>query len=95
MDSPQWRVSQDFVFRFWISPTRCLGFQYNSLLATDYVEDQERLSLEFPAGTVIIVGPQTALLHNLFCQENGRPTMVEANGTGIVSVMFMVREKKE
>lgn len=95
LDYPPWMMHADFVFRFWVSPNRCLGLQYYSLLATEYVVDEERLSLAFPAGTVIIIGPQTSLLYDSFCKERGRATMVKADGMGITSITFQIREKKE
>jgi hypothetical protein len=93
IDSPPWLTQTDFVFRVWVSPTHSLGFQYYSLVASEYYADEERLSLEFPKGTVVVVGPRTGELYDQFCKERGRATMVRADGVGITEVGFKPRGK--
>jgi hypothetical protein len=90
-----WAMATDFVFRFSTSKTRIVGFQYHSLVASEYIEDEERLALDFPVGTVIIRGPGTMKLYDQFCAGSQRATMIKADGKNILSVELRLREKKK
>ncbi len=90
-----WEVAPSSVFRFWTSENRIVGFQFYSLVASEYIQDENRLALDFPVGTILIVGPAARQLYDDFCGERSRATLVKADGEQILSVELRLRQPKK
>jgi hypothetical protein len=78
-----WEEKSEKLFRVWIG-NECRGFPYDKLVEACYFAEEQTLSLHWPTGQIIIVGPKALALYNEVA--NQKATLLKADGVDILSV---------
>jgi hypothetical protein len=79
-----WEEHQAEIVRFWTDSGDCWGFLFHHLCGTFYSDQNQRLLIDWPVGTIVVTGPKTLEFYEQF--SNHRATLIKADGKDILSV---------
>jgi hypothetical protein len=86
-----WEEQQAEIVRFWTHARDSWGFLFHHVSGTYYDPKDERLLIDWPAGTIVVTGLKALEFYEQF--SNHRATLIRADGKHILSVkMHLISE---
>jgi hypothetical protein len=79
-----WEEHQAEIVRFWTDSGDCWGFLFHHLSGTYYNTKDQRLLIDWPLGTIVVMGPKSYEFYEQF--SNHQATLIRADGKDILSV---------